>query len=276
MFSAMLYRANRCQLVAGGTRHAGFELQAGIRQGCPLSPLLFAVASDVLLRRLQRLVPEATFRAYADDLAAELPRGLPQLLLVEPIFEEFARLSGLRLNLPKVVAVPLWLTPLDALRAEWAGRIPGWVGMRVALSAKYLGFMLGPGRGRSSWDGPLRKYSERAAAWGQAGAGLMLTALAYSVYVVSVLSFVLQLEPLPPQWPKVEAAACRRLVRGPGNWCLPTDIKTLQELGLPRGFASLPEISWATRLRVAYLGAGGQLRVQARAAALRQHILNAD
>ena len=57
-----LYRGNRCQLVVGSQRHAGFELQAGIRQGCPLSPLIFAVAIDVLLRRLRRKFPNVVVR----------------------------------------------------------------------------------------------------------------------------------------------------------------------------------------------------------------------
>ena len=42
-FVFLLYRGNRCRLIASGAQHEGFELSSGIRQGCPLSPLLFAV-----------------------------------------------------------------------------------------------------------------------------------------------------------------------------------------------------------------------------------------
>eukprot|EP00959_Pyramimonas_sp_CCMP1952_P000394 7544-Pyramimonas_sp.AAC.1 len=61
-FIAALYRDNVCQIVVGGHMFEGFAFSAGARQGCPLSPLLFAIAADLLLRRLHRLLPTATPR----------------------------------------------------------------------------------------------------------------------------------------------------------------------------------------------------------------------
>ena len=89
-FVDVLYKQNKCTLVAGGRQHLGFELLAGIRQGCPLSPLLFSAAVDILLRRIARLVPAATIRAYADDVAVVLPAGADSLAVVVQIFEKFA------------------------------------------------------------------------------------------------------------------------------------------------------------------------------------------
>ena len=68
-FVSVLYANLRCQIVLGGSRHCGFAISRGIRQGCPLSPLLFAVAEDLLLRRLVQQIPDGTLRAYADDTA---------------------------------------------------------------------------------------------------------------------------------------------------------------------------------------------------------------
>jgi len=51
-FIDILYPQNSCQIVLGGSRHTGFQILRGVRQGWPLSQLLFAVACDVLLRRV--------------------------------------------------------------------------------------------------------------------------------------------------------------------------------------------------------------------------------
>ena len=46
---AALYDQNRCKISCQGARFTGFKIRAGIREGCPLSPLLFAVVVDLLL-----------------------------------------------------------------------------------------------------------------------------------------------------------------------------------------------------------------------------------
>ena len=47
-----LYAGHRCNILFGGESHPGFALDSGIRQGCPLSPVIFALIMDILLRRL--------------------------------------------------------------------------------------------------------------------------------------------------------------------------------------------------------------------------------
>ena len=50
-FVKALYDDNRCRVSCKGGSYEGFDIAAGIRQGCPLSPLLFAVTVDILLRK---------------------------------------------------------------------------------------------------------------------------------------------------------------------------------------------------------------------------------
>ena len=78
-FIQMLYSYNYCFISLRSGLYAGFTLTRGVRQGCPLSPLLFAVVSELLLRRLQVQIPRSMRRAYADDLAMVLRSGLAQL-----------------------------------------------------------------------------------------------------------------------------------------------------------------------------------------------------
>ena len=96
-FVRAIYWNNRCRISVGGSTFDGFELTAGVRQGCPLSPLLFAVISDILLRRLQRLIPSSVPRAYADDLAVVLRNGFDSAPALEHLFEDYEKISGLRL-----------------------------------------------------------------------------------------------------------------------------------------------------------------------------------
>ena len=63
------YRHNKLQIKLHGTKYGEFEATRGIRQGCPLSPLIFAIASDSLLRIIQHTMPHIHLRTFADDTA---------------------------------------------------------------------------------------------------------------------------------------------------------------------------------------------------------------
>ena len=46
------------------------EVHSGMRQGCPLSPILFALFADILLREISRVLGgDEAVRAFADDTA---------------------------------------------------------------------------------------------------------------------------------------------------------------------------------------------------------------
>ncbi len=105
---AVLYLGHACKLAAAGELLDGFAIRAGIRQGCPLSPLLFAICGDLLLSRLSAALPADTMRAYADDLALVSKDIRASAAVFGSIFGEFALLFGLGLNLRRTVFVPPW------------------------------------------------------------------------------------------------------------------------------------------------------------------------
>ena len=246
-------------------------MTAGVRQGCPLSPLLFAIAADLLLRRLQRLVTDATPRAFADDLALvsqELMRDIPTLA---DLFHEYALISRMELNMGKTVVVPLWQTDPAVLRDQITALAPRWGAMKIDNAAEYLGFTLGPGSGGRSWHKPLAKFDERAELWGKVGCGFQLTLLAARVYLFSVLGFVAQLLPAPEFWPVHERAAIAMLFPGPRGWLSASVLRDPRPLGFSGSFPDLELLSLAARFRVATYEASneGGIQVRSRARALR-------
>ena len=97
--------------VVNGYRSSRVPMMAGVRQGCPLAPLLYLFAAQALLCWLQaggvgiRLQPEdkdlVTAVQFADDteVVLEGPAAVPQFL---QCMEVFSNASGQRINLDKV------------------------------------------------------------------------------------------------------------------------------------------------------------------------------
>ena len=64
------YVGNTNFLNQGGIWHELFTCTNGVRQGCPLSPVLFALCLDPFIRRVTSLLgSRGVLRAYADDMA---------------------------------------------------------------------------------------------------------------------------------------------------------------------------------------------------------------
>ena len=250
-FIRMLYDNHSCHISLAGGMYRGFGIHAGIRQGCPLSPLLFALVVDILLRRIGRLRPDLMVRAFADDIAIVAPKLQDCIPTLMRLFEEVSRVAGLGLNLPKCVLIPLWPIDMDIVSIEFARRFPAWAAISVRDKGTYLGFAVGPAAGDSSWDKPLRKFHDCAKWWGRSGVGLHYATVAYSTYALPILSFVGQLCAPPREAFEAEEKALRAMCPGPGNWCSILDLHTMSEgFGQPRSFPSLAHMCAASQMRV--------------------------
>ena len=64
-----LYENNRWIIQTNGVQVDGFKMTAGVRQGCQLSSLLYAVCAELLIECIRIILPTAVVRAYADDTA---------------------------------------------------------------------------------------------------------------------------------------------------------------------------------------------------------------
>lgn len=82
----------------------------GVKQGCPMSGRLFAMAMDPFLRRLlsRSIVDLMRLTAYADDIALVLANLWADAPGILEEFVAWSWASGLELNAGKCVLVPLW------------------------------------------------------------------------------------------------------------------------------------------------------------------------
>ena len=247
-----LYDNNYCDIALQGARFEGFPITAGIRQGCPLSPLLFVTVAESLLRGLQRCVHKAVPRAYADDTALiiqDLFRDLPH---VQEVFGMFAKVSGLRLNIPKTVIVPLGGHTPEEVTRILQERDDVWKDVLCAHKATYLGFVIGPDKQEASWYKPVAKAMDRVRSWDWSNLGFQFASSVYNSYVLSTMAFVAQLEMPPPDALQAEKAMLFKAASGPGNWCEKPDLFLLQRAyGLPFSFRSLEYTARAAQMRVA-------------------------
>ena len=259
-FVEALYNKTDACIRINGEEGDRFEMSRGIRQGCPLSPILFSVVVDILLRKLDRVLSgEGIVRAFADDTAAAIQNIYEKLPDVAKLFENYAKISGLELNLGKTLVVPLWrkgeeaeqeIEEYDELRQVLRKLGGGWEKVQIRTCAKYLGFVVGPGRDEHVWDKSVSKWEARAASWAGKGIGLQLSAMVYNTFCASVLGFLQQLVEIPVHVLNKEEEVMLKLASGPYEWANATDLWHMGEVfGIGRSFSCIQARAEAAKLR---------------------------
>ena len=110
------YNNPQAAILANGLRSDGFPVHRGTRQGCPLSPLLFAMVIEPLAEAI-RTIPSIQglqidnvhhkISLYADNVLIYISSpetSIPVLLDVVGLFGKF---SGYKINLTKSEAMPI-------------------------------------------------------------------------------------------------------------------------------------------------------------------------
>lgn len=112
----LLYSFPKASVHTNDTYSDYFDLGRGCRQGCPLSPLLFAVAieplsimlrSSPLIGGIVRNGIEHKLSLYADDLLLYVTDPETSVPAVLSILENFSSFSGYKLNLEKSECFPI-------------------------------------------------------------------------------------------------------------------------------------------------------------------------
>jgi hypothetical protein len=165
----------RYSVIVNGSPTGFFDSTRGLRQGDPLSPLLFLVIMEVLSRMLGCTEEGGFIRGfqagrtdglcvshllYADDTIILCDANPEHLLYIRMILTCFEAVTGLRVNMHKSEMVPVGevsdLPRLAALLSCQVGSIP----------LNYLGMPLGaPHKALALWDPILEKVKRHLAGW---------------------------------------------------------------------------------------------------------------
>ena len=252
-----LYKNNIHVLRLGCHSIVGFTVHTGVKQGCPLSGLLFVIVCDSLLRALARMSgPRDVTRAYADDIAMVLRNIWAQAPDIASLFCVLEKIAGLVLKNKKCVIIPLWLYEAESFRNELAKLVPTWANFAVSDSAKYLGIWMGPGARNRTWDEPMEKYMQRCRNLRGLALGLQATAFQYNMFCTTVLSFVGQVSAVPACVLEKEAYCLQMLTAGPWNVFTCSFLARMEECGFAKGFADIAANNIAAMSRTAlYLSA---------------------
>lgn len=214
----MLYNRNY-QFIANqrGPRFA-FCAYSGVRQGCPLSAIIFILVTNCFLIALQHSLPDDLVCGYADDLAIvtrELFRTLPVMI---DLFRTYEHVSGLALNVGKCVIIPLWhysRPNVTKLITEYGS---AWKNIAIKDFVKYLGFIIGHKCDNNEWAAVEQHILDIGDFIYRLGLPRLDNFILFNMYCIAKVLFLAQLRK-PSNMVHVNCSKIiRKLTGGPGNW----------------------------------------------------------
>lgn len=190
----MLWGSTTSRVLLNGVPGRSIRHQRGLRQGDPLSPMLFILAMDPLQRILDKATQQgalspigaASIRIrtslYADDAALFIRPTVSDICNVQHILQAFGEATGLKTNMQKSAMYMIRCSEMDmtAMMEQFRGIVE-------QFPCKYLGLPLHIGKTRRVDEQALiDKVGARLPGW----KGRLLTRAGRLTLVNSVLSYI--------------------------------------------------------------------------------------
>ena len=98
--------------ILNGEKLKAFPLRSGTRQGCPLSPLLFNIALEVLATAIReekeikgiQIGKEVKLSLFADDTTLYIENPKDSIRKLLELISEFSKVAGYKINTQKSLA----------------------------------------------------------------------------------------------------------------------------------------------------------------------------
>lgn len=194
----LCYEQVATRLIINNALSKPVPLCASVRQGCPLSPLLFGLYLEPLCRKVLNCVDvrgfvlgpaEVKVLAYADDIALLL-RDKTSIPKAFECIEKFCAVSGARLNKEKSLGVwgGQWgSTPTQFCGITWQTEDPTYLGVPLEMSKDP----------RELWTARTANIRTHAGIWKGAALSIFQRAAVCNVFLMSKLLYLLQVLPCP-------------------------------------------------------------------------------
>ncbi|OWZ07213.1 RxLR effector protein [Phytophthora megakarya] len=199
-----MHDGTTAQFLVNGELSPPLEVRSGIRQGCPLAPLLFILAVEVLALAIAQSseieglqVPGADnteqhkFSGFVDDSTLFLQEGR-QLEAALGLIQDFGKISGLKVQPAKSCFIPLNRAVEDS---EFL-TIPV---LKEGHTTKYLGYEIGFGKlAQANWAHRIRAVQRRMVTAEAAATTVVDRVDLFNTIVMPALLFTAKWFP-PPQ-----------------------------------------------------------------------------
>lgn len=143
------------RILINGHLSSPFPIQRSVRQGCPLSMLLFVLYLHPLLQRLERVCGEDLVVAYADDVTV-IVSSTQKINDIKHLFLQFEQAAGAKLNLQKTKSVDVGFSDGNPLSVPW---------LQTSNTVKVLGVIFANSIRQMinlNWDSMVGKFTQLA------------------------------------------------------------------------------------------------------------------
>lgn len=216
----VLYNNSSAMVLTGKICSPMFPISRGSRQGCPLSPMLFALSLEPLaqaIRQSPTLSPISIngthhyISLYCDDVLLYIHNAVQSIPEILSIVDQYGKLSGFKINWQKSALLPLNQAMIDA---PVSSSIP------IVDKFTYLGIDIHPTIQTTvaqNYGKTLQKMISDLERWSSMPNSLRSRVSIVKMNILPRVNFFSSMLPLPPPpryWNKLQSAVTKFVWRG--------------------------------------------------------------